>query len=137
MDGPGEHVDDGSVATTDVGRNWSGNVAYSARRLLEPESLDELRGLVSASSRLRPHGTGDEHRVVAASVAAVEFVTADGDLMTLRRGDEDFEGVVVALGSLGVVTALTLDIRPRYEIRQLVHLGLPGDAAIEHVTELL
>src|SRR3954469_7395423 len=212
-------MDDGRLVTggavgTDVGRNWSGNISYSARRLHEPESMDELRRLVASSSRLRPlgtrhsfstvadttgdlvsvkrlprrlevdagartvtvsaglrfgeiapeldragwalgnlgslphisvagacatgtHGSGVGNRVLAASAAAVEFVAADGDLVTLRRGDEGFEGGVIALGRLGVVTALTLDVRPRYEIRQLVHLGLPGDAAIEHATELL
>jgi xylitol oxidase len=83
------------------------------------------------------HGSGAGNGVLAASVAAVEFVAATGDLVTLRRGDEGFEGAVVALGRLGVVTALTLDVRPRYEIRQVVHLGLPGDAAIEHVNDLL
>jgi xylitol oxidase len=57
--------------------------------------------------------------------------------VTLRRGDDGFQGAVVALGRLGVVTALTLDIEPTYEVRQTVHLGLPGDTAIEHVTELL
>src|SRR3954469_14741469 len=212
-------MDDGRLVTgeavgTDVGRNWSGNISYSARRLHEPESVDELRRLVASSSRLRPlgtrhsfstvadttgdlvsvrrlprrlevdagaravtvsgglrfgeiapeldragwalgnlgslphisvagacatgtHGSGVGNRVLAASAAAVEFVAADGALVTLHRGDEGFEGAVVALGRLGVVTALTLDVRPRYEIRQVVHLGLPGDAAIEHVDDVL
>lgn len=83
------------------------------------------------------HGSGDGNRVLAASVAAVELVTAGGDVVRIGRGDEGFEGVPVSLGRLGVVTALTLDVRPRFEVRQTVHLGLPGEAAIEHVLELL
>jgi alditol oxidase len=205
---------DSGVTVAGAGRNWSGNVTFSARRLVEPESVDDLRRFVASSTRLRAlgtrhsfndvadttgdlvgvgrlprrieidaaartvtvsaglrfgeiapeldqaglalgnlgslphisvagaaatgtHGSGVDHPVLAATVAAVEFVTANGDLVSLRRGDEGFEGAVIALGRLGVVTALTLDVRPRYEIRQLVHLGLPGDAAIEHVAELL
>jgi xylitol oxidase len=75
--------------------------------------------------------------VLAASVAAIDLVTATGDVVTLRRGNDSFEGAVVALGRLGVVTAHTLDIQPTFEVRQQVHLGLPGEAAIEHVLELL
>ena len=36
------------------------------------------------------------------------------------RGDADFPGVVVALGALGIVTRLTLDIEPSFEMRQSV-----------------
>jgi FAD/FMN-containing dehydrogenase len=38
---------------------------------------------------------------------------------------------VLALGALGVVTALTLDVRPTFDVRQTVHEGLPLDAAGE------
>ena len=41
------------------------------------------------------------------------------------REDERFAGAVIALGRLGVVTALTLDLVPSFEVRQEVHLGLP------------
>jgi alditol oxidase len=193
---------------------WAGNFEYSARRLLEPTSLDELRRTVAGSTRLRPlgtrhsfsavadttgdlvtlarmprrieidpeartvtvsaglrfgeiapvlheagwalgnlgslphicvagaaatgtHGSGDANGVLGASVAALELVTAAGDVVTLRRGDDGFEGAVVALGRLGVVTSLTLDVRPTYEVRQLVSVGLPGRAGIEHASELL
>jgi xylitol oxidase len=195
-------------------RTWAGNLTYSARRLVEPESLDELRAVVAGSARIRAlgtrhsfspvadtsgdlvgvarlprrievdpdrrtatvsaglrfgevtpelhrqgwalanlgslphisvagaaatgtHGSGAGNRVLGASIAAVELVTADGDLVTLTRGDDRFAGAVVALGRLGVVTALTLDVEPAYEVRQLVHLGLPGEAALEHALELL
>ena len=43
---------------------------------------------------------------------------------TSRRGEPDFDGHVVSLGALGVVTHLTLDIEPTFEVRQDVHLGL-------------
>ena len=45
------------------------------------------------------------------SVAALELVTADGELLTLRpRRPRRFAGAVVGLGALGVVTTLTLDV---------------------------
>lgn len=73
------------------------------------------------------HGSGDDQRVLAASLAAITLVVADGDLVELRRDlDRDtFRGSLVALGALGIVTQLTLDIEPAYEMSQRVHLSVP------------
>ena len=73
------------------------------------------------------HGSGDDHRVLPASVAAMKLVVADGDLVELRRALErdTFRGSLVAMGALGIVTELTLDIEPAYEMSQRVHLGIP------------
>ena len=202
------------MTTTDAPlRTWAGNLTYSARRLLAPTSVDELRRLVAGSPRLRPlgtrhsfsavadptgdlvsvarlprrveldtdartatvsaglrygeiapelhaagfalpnlgslphisvggasatgtHGSGDGNRVLASSVAAVELVTAGGDLVRLDRSDPRFAGAVVALGRLGVVTAVTLDLVPTFEVAQQVHLDLPAAAALEHLDAL-
>ena len=70
------------------------------------------------------HGSGTGNGILATAVAAVEMVTAEGDLVTLRRGDDDFDGAVVALGCLGVVTALTLDVESAYDVRQDVYEDL-------------
>lgn len=69
------------------------------------------------------HGSGDTNGTMASAVSAVELVTADGSLRTVRRGDPDFPGAVVALGALGIVTALTLDTRPTFDVRQWVYEG--------------
>jgi xylitol oxidase len=55
----------------------------------------------------------------------------------VRRGDEHFDGMVVALGAVGVVAALTLDLVPAFELRQRVYEGLPLDALEDHFTELV
>ena len=75
------------------------------------------------------HGSGDHRRVLADSVSAIQLVVSDGDLVELRRDiDRDrFHGSVVALGALGIVTAITLDIEPAYEMKQRVYLGVPLD----------
>ena len=67
---------------------------------------------------------------LAASVARVEFVTPDGELHALARGDADFEGAVVSLGALGVMVAIDLDIVPSFEIAQTVFEGLPWDGVL-------
>ncbi|MCO1656660.1 D-arabinono-1,4-lactone oxidase [Pseudonocardia humida] len=76
------------------------------------------------------HGSGDGNGVLAGSVRAVELVAADGELRTFRRGDPDFPGAVVALGALGIVTALTLDLRPTFDVRQWVYEGLRSFDAV-------
>ncbi|WP_431835853.1 FAD-binding protein [Cellulomonas sp. Y8] len=82
------------------------------------------------------HGSGDRSRNLAAAVAGLDLVTADGSLRHLARGDADFPGAVVALGALGVVVRVTLDVEPTYDVAQEVHTDLPWDAALEHLDEL-
>ena len=74
------------------------------------------------------HGSGDANGNLATAVAGLELVTSDGGLLTVERGAEDFDGVVVGLGALGAVTRLTLDVEPAYEVRQRVFEGLEWDA---------
>ena len=76
------------------------------------------------------HGSGNANRNLAASVAALEFVAASGEIVRLARGDADFDGAVVSLGLLGVVTSLTLDIVPRFEVRQNVYHGLDFERVV-------
>ena len=71
------------------------------------------------------HGSGASNQSLAAAVSAVELVDADGTLRTFRRGDADFDGAVVSLGALGLVTRVTLDLVPAFELRQYVFEQLP------------
>ncbi|RKF25407.1 FAD-binding protein [Micromonospora globbae] len=75
------------------------------------------------------HGSGEGNGNLASAVAGLELVTADGDLLRVDRdADGDtFAGMVVNLGALGVVTRVTLDLVPAFEIRQYVHLDLPRE----------
>jgi alditol oxidase len=77
------------------------------------------------------HGSGQANGALATAVSAVELVGADGELRTVRRGDAEFPGSVVALGALGIVTALTLDLRPTFGIRQWIYEGLALEDADE------
>nr|WP_091446975.1 D-arabinono-1,4-lactone oxidase [Micromonospora yangpuensis] len=83
---------------------------------------------VAGSIATATHGSGAANGNLATAVAGLELVTADGDLLRVGRGDEDFAGMVVGLGALGVVTEVTLDVVPTFEMRQYVHLDLPREA---------
>jgi xylitol oxidase len=82
------------------------------------------------------HGSGDASGNLATAIAGLELVTSSGELVSAARGDADFDGMVVGLGALGVVTRLTLDVEPEYEISQRVYEGLAWDALFEHFDEI-
>jgi xylitol oxidase len=73
------------------------------------------------------HGSGDKNGNLATAVSGLEIVTAAGDVLQLsRRADgETFRGAVVGLGALGVITKVTLDVQPTYQMRQWVYENLP------------
>lgn len=83
------------------------------------------------------HGSGVRNQVLSASVAELDLVTADGDVVKIGRDNRDFPGVVVGLGALGVVTHLTLDLVPTYQMRQRVYEGLALDVLDDHFAELM
>ncbi len=82
------------------------------------------------------HGSGRDVGNLATFVRAVELVTGSGDVLTLRRGDPDFHGAVVSLGTLGVVTALELDVEPERPWRQQVLLGLAEEEMGDRMEEM-
>lgn len=82
------------------------------------------------------HGSGDGNQNLAGFVRGLRMVGADGRVVELERGDEDFPGAVVALGALGVVTHLTLDVQPTYDVAQYVYEDVPLDAVVERYAEV-
>jgi xylitol oxidase len=84
------------------------------------------------------HGSGDRNGNLATAVRSMDLVTADGNLITLRRdtdGDR-FLGAVVGLGALGVITTLTLGLVPSFEVRQYVYEDLPAGQLTAHFDEI-
>jgi xylitol oxidase len=82
------------------------------------------------------HGSGDRIGSLAAAVAGLDLVSADGSRHSVRRGEPDFDGHVVALGALGVATHVTLDVEPTYDVRQDLYTDLPWDVALGRFDEL-
>ncbi|GGV38594.1 putative xylitol oxidase [Kitasatospora herbaricolor] len=83
------------------------------------------------------HGSGVTNGCIATAVRSLELVAADGTLRTIGRGDSGFAGSVVALGALGVVTRLTLDLVPAFGLRQWVYENLPAALLRERFDEVL
>lgn len=85
------------------------------------------------------HGSGVGNGNLATAVSGLEIVTADGEVVALSR-DADrsaFEGSVVNLGALGVVTKVTLDVQPSFAMRQDVYLDMPMAAVESHFEDIV
>lgn len=80
---------------------------------------------VAGSVATGTHGSGVTNGSLAAPVREVELVTAEGATLRIGRDDARFGGAVTSLGALGVVTALTLDLEPAFEVEQHVFTELP------------
>jgi xylitol oxidase len=88
---------------------------------------------VAGACATATHGSGNKNGNLTTSVAAMEIVTADGNVVHLSRekdGDH-FRGAAVALGGLGVVTGITLDVVPTFQMAQVVYENLSFDQ-LEH-----
>lgn len=88
-------------------------------------SLDHITVIGACMSAT--HGSGDALGNLATAVSGLEMVTGNGDLIAISR-DEDgdrFFGAVVALGALGVVTRVTLDLVRTFNVQQHIYRKLP------------
>ena len=92
---------------------------------------------VAGACATATHGSGDRNANLATAVTAMKMVAADGELVELSSGDEDFLGAVVGLGALGIVTELTLRLVPAFQVRQDVFENLPLAQLEHHFDEIL
>lgn len=82
------------------------------------------------------HGSGSHLGNLATAVEHLELVGATGATTQLARGDAGFSGAVVAMGSLGLMTRVTLRTEPTYDVAQTVHDGLDWATLIESFEEI-
>ena len=144
-----------SLAAMPAGLSWTpngrrspwarGSATASSRRTCKRHgfALPNLGSLphisVGGACATGTHGSGRANGVLATSVSALDMVTADGSLAHVSReadGDE-LAGSVIGLGSLGIVTTLTLDVVPTFDVRQVVYDDLPEAELDRHFDEIL
>jgi xylitol oxidase len=130
-----EVAEDGATVTVSAGTRYGELAQALHERGLALHNLGSLPHIaVAGACATGTHGSGDTNQALAGAVRGLELVTATGDLVTLT-GD-DVHAATVALGLLGVVTAVTLAVEPGYELWQLVYDDLPEEAALEHLDDL-
>jgi len=89
---------------------------------------------VAGACTTATHGSGQKNGNLATAASALEIVRADGNVVNLsrERDRETFNGAVVGLGALGVLTKVTLDIQPSFMMRQYVYENLPLGELKDH-----
>ena len=89
---------------------------------------------VAGACTTATHGSGEKNGNLATAVSALEIIAASGEIVKLSRKEDPnfFQGAVVGLGALGVITKITLDIQPAYQMRQYVYENLSFAAMKDH-----
>ncbi len=129
---------DRRTVTVDAGLRYGELVTALHREGLALHNLASLPHIsVAGAVATATHGSGVGNRNLAAAVAGLELVTSDGELLRAARGDADFPGLVVGLGALGVVTRVTLDVEPAFQVQQRVFEGLPWSTLAERFDDVV
>jgi xylitol oxidase len=84
------------------------------------------------------HGSGLHNGNLATQVSALEIITAGGQTLHLSRAGhgDNFLAAVVHLGALGILTRVTLDLQPTYQVAQSVYQNLSFDQLEHHFTDI-
>jgi xylitol oxidase len=131
-------ADDGRTVTISGNATYGDLAKFLAGHGLAVHNLASLPHIsIAGAIATATHGSGSANGNLATAVAGLEIVLADGSVASLRRGDADFEGVVVHLGALGVVSRVTLDVRPSFEIAQSVYEGLTWPALFDNLDAIM
>jgi L-gulono-1,4-lactone dehydrogenase len=92
------------------------NAELAARSLSLTNMGDIQVQTVAGATQTGTHGTGRSSAAMAAQVAGLELVLADGSIVTCSATErpELFAAARVGLGALGIVTAVTFAVEPMF-----------------------
>jgi xylitol oxidase len=93
---------------------------------------------VAGACATATHGSGDLNGNLATAVHSQEVINADGEVVVFSREQQDgvIAGAVVGLGGVGVVTKITLDVIPAFQMSQYVYDNLPLVHLKEHFDDI-
>ena len=134
------------VVSTDTNRCqssiYAGTRLYDLDQHLQQQSINQalinqgdidqqsLAGAVSTGT----HGTGADLHCISGYIEAFELLTASGEILTCSRTEhpEIFAAGRVSLGSMGVLTKITMQNRPRYKLKEHIELR-PVEDMMQHI----
>jgi L-gulono-1,4-lactone dehydrogenase len=94
-------------------------------------AVQSLAGAISTAT----HGTGLRYPNLSMQVGALRIVTASGEILTVDDSDpEVFRAARVAIGSLGVISTVTLKAVPAYTLKRIDD-PLPLDGVLDTLDE--
>jgi len=127
------------TVTIEAGINYGQLCPYLDSKGFALHNLASLPHIsVAGACTTATHGSGLKNGNLSTAVAAIEFVTAAGETVTLHRDKdgEKFYAAVVGLGGIGIITKLTLDLQPAFKMRQDVFEQLPMAQLKDHFEEI-
>jgi xylitol oxidase len=121
--------------TLEAGARYGEFVAYVHEQGFALPNLASLPHItVVGACATATHGSGLNNGNLSTSVSALEFVDAAGELISLSREQDSgqFEAAVVGLGAFGIVTSITLDLIPAFDVKQVIYRNLPMSILKDH-----
>ncbi len=128
------------TVTLDAGMSYGQLCPYLESQGFALHNLASLPHIsVAGACATATHGSGVANGNLATAVSAMEIVTATGEVLTLSRAKDGdrFRAAVVHVGGLGVVTKLTLDLQPTFQMRQDVYQNLPLSQLADHFEAIM
>ncbi|MEV4493718.1 D-arabinono-1,4-lactone oxidase [Micromonospora coxensis] len=130
--------DDGDLATVGAGTRIKelGEGLYEAGLAMDNLGDVDYQSIAGATAT-GTHGTGLGFGNLCTQVVGVRLVTGAGDVLDVSAtsNPELLPAVRLSLGALGVVTQLTLDVQPRFDLRRRAWCA-PVDWTLDHLAEL-
>jgi xylitol oxidase len=126
------------VVTVGAGTRYGVLAAWLDDRGWALHNLGSLPHIsIAGATQTGTHGSGVGNGNLSTAVAALEYLDAAGNLQTAQRGDADFPALAVGLGAFGIITRVTLDVEPTYQVHQRVYRGVPWSSLLEDPDSLL
>jgi xylitol oxidase len=125
--------------TVEAGIRYGGLCQYLHSNGYSLHNLASLPHItVAGAIATATHGSGDRNGNLATAVHSLEVIKADGESVEFSREQHDgvITGAVVGLGGLGVVTKITLDVIPVFQMSQYVYENLPLVHLKEHFDDI-
>lgn len=97
-------------------------------------SIDEqsIAGAIATGT----HGTGIQFSCLASQIQSLKLINGLGDKLLIDKNHADFNGALVNLGALGIVTEMTLKVCPAYQLHDITYTA-DFDEMIENLETLI
>ncbi len=129
-----------NTVTVEAGIKYGELAPYLDKQGYALHNLASLPHISVAGSIITAtHGSGVTNGNLSTAVRGLDLVTADGSLVTFskEKDGETFEGIVVSLGAVGMISRVTLSIQPSFTMRQQVFVKMPLTQLKDHFNAIV
>ena len=92
---------------------------------------------VAGACNTATHGSGVNNGCLATGIREFELIRADGKSFILRKNTDEFNGALVGLGSLGIISSLTLNLLPNFQMEQRVYRKLSSAVLLDNFVNIM